>query len=212
MEASTPVCLVCGIPLPLSSKRRTLSPPLDVNREARGFPFAFICNRDFDCDSGSSPSYACKSCFAKLEKGSRQYSNIISLISDLRTTVREAGSIAVAMCEPFSSPSTVAPVSSGTQTELPQTALKRFWECEDTEPVPRRLRLTEQKQLETGVAAVTVNVPKSASVPQKRSLESWDTESTPKRCRLFPKEDDELPPEPSTPASVLKVSHNIWAT
>ena len=86
MEGSAPLCVVCGISVPLSSRRRTLNPPVVANEEARGFFLKFVadasCSQVFQDVSG--PAYACNPCFAKLERGNRHNSATVSLISELR--------------------------------------------------------------------------------------------------------------------------------
>ena len=138
MDSSTPLCVVCGLLLPQPSKRRTLYPPVAANDEARGFFLKFVVNAPLSriFQDGSRPDYACKPCFAKLERGSRQYSTTVSLISELRVAVRAAGKIEVAVSDPFCLPVTQA--SHGTQTESPQETRKRPRESGDVESTPKR--------------------------------------------------------------------------
>jgi hypothetical protein len=91
-----PLCFVCGKDLPLSSGRRTLHPPISPNEDVRTFflnvivgsraPYVFTTN---------GPKYACKPCYAKLEKGSKQYKAVLSLIGELRKVVKINGKIAI---------------------------------------------------------------------------------------------------------------------
>ena len=106
MEGSTPFCALCGISLPLSSKRRTLSSSVEANKEAVDFMLkSVVAVTPCDHDGNRFLSeYACRPCFAKLEKGSRHYKNTISLISELRVTARATASVEVAVNEPFPSP------------------------------------------------------------------------------------------------------------
>ena len=61
MEGSTLLCVVCGIHLPQSSKRRTLYPLVAANEEAHRFFLQFVadapCGQVFG--DGSRPEYAC---------------------------------------------------------------------------------------------------------------------------------------------------------
>ena len=83
MEGSAPLCVVS---VPLSSRRRTLYPPVVANEEARGFFLKFVADASSSqvFQDVSRPAYACKPCFAKLERGNRHYSATVSLISELR--------------------------------------------------------------------------------------------------------------------------------
>ena len=98
MAGSAALCVVCGVSVPLSSKRRTLYPPVVSNEEARGFFVKFIANSHV-LREVSRPTHACKPCFAKLERGNRQYNATLALISELRDTVR-ARNIAVSVSDP----------------------------------------------------------------------------------------------------------------
>ena len=83
MEGSSPLalCVVCGISVPQSSSRRTLYPPIVANEKGRGFFLKFVADAS-NFQDVPRPAYACKPCFAKLERGSRQYSATVSLISE----------------------------------------------------------------------------------------------------------------------------------
>ena len=83
---NAPLCVVCGISVPLSSRRRTLYPPVVANEEARGFFLKFVADASSSqvFQDVSRPAYACKPCFVKLERGNRHYSATVSLISELR--------------------------------------------------------------------------------------------------------------------------------
>ena len=61
MEGSAPLCVVCGISVPLSSRRRTLYAPVVANEEARGFFLADASSSQVFQDV-SRPAYACKPC------------------------------------------------------------------------------------------------------------------------------------------------------
>ena len=168
--------------------------------------------------------YACRPCFAKLEKGSRHYKNTISLISELRATARATASVKVAVNEPFPLPAdSSARVSHGTQTESPQAIQKRPRECDDAGPAPKRPRVTlsegdwDIEQQHPGITVIVqpaVNEPDTTPVARKRLLESQDAEFTPKGLRLTLSEGSETPTGPcrpqSSPASVLKVSYFIF--
>ena len=85
VEGSALLCVVCGISVPLSSRRRTLFPPVVANEEARGFFLKFVADASSSqvFQDVSRPAYACKPCFAKLETGNRHDSATVSLISEL---------------------------------------------------------------------------------------------------------------------------------
>ena len=83
VEGSAPLCVVCGISVPLSSRRRTLFPPVVANEEARGFFLKFVADASSSqvFQDVSRPAYACKPCFAKLETGNRHDSAILFHLS-----------------------------------------------------------------------------------------------------------------------------------
>ena len=82
-----------------------MSTSVEANKEAVEFMLKFVSATLSDHDGNRFRSqYACRPCFAKLEKGSRHYRNTISLISKLRAAARATGSIEVAVNEPFPSP------------------------------------------------------------------------------------------------------------
>ena len=92
-----PLCFVCGKDLPLSSGRRTLHPPISPNEDVRTFFLNFIIGASGpNVFRMNGPEYACKPCFSKLERGSKQHKAALSLIGELRKVVRIAGKIAIA--------------------------------------------------------------------------------------------------------------------
>ena len=202
MDGGTPLCVVCGADLPQPSKRRILYPSGVANEDAGRFFLKFVVNvpRGEIYQDGSRPQYTCKPCFAKLERGSRQYSTTVSLISELRIAVRAAGRpIAVSVSEPFSP---VARDSRGTQTDSgkPQEARKRPREGYDVDSTPKRPRLASdgggrQQGLQQQHDSMGVRE-REIVVPRSPLLTGTSTTSPGQRHQL------------PTPSSVLKVS--IW--
>ena len=84
-----PLCFVCEKDLPLSSGRRTLHPPISPNEDVRTFFLNFIVGASGpNVFRTNGPEYACKPCFSKLERGSKQHKAALSLIGELRKVVR----------------------------------------------------------------------------------------------------------------------------
>ena len=155
MDGGTPLCVVCGADLPQPSKRRILYPSGVANEDAGRFFLKFVVNvpRGEIYQDGSRPQYTCKPCFAKLERGSRQYSTTVSLISELRIAVRAAGRpIAVSVSDPFSP---VARDSRGTQTDSgkPQEARKRPRGVMMWTPLPKGLDLLQMEEGDSKVCS-----------------------------------------------------------
>lgn len=73
---------------------------VEVNEDAAEFMFKFVAATLAVTVIGTDfvPSiYACRPCFAKFEKGSRQYKHTILLISKLQAAARATGSIEVTL-------------------------------------------------------------------------------------------------------------------
>ena len=88
--------------LPLSSKQRTMSTSIEVNKEAVEFMLKFVAAMLSDRDGNRFRSeYTCRPCFAKFEKGCSHYKHTILLINELSTAARATGIIKVAVNEPF---------------------------------------------------------------------------------------------------------------
>ena len=96
IEGSMPFCMLCRIPLLLSSKQRTMSTSVEADKEAVKFMLTFVAGTLSDRDGIHA-----RPCFGKLEKGSRNYRSTIFFISKLRAAVRATESNEVAVNEPF---------------------------------------------------------------------------------------------------------------
>ena len=95
-------CMLCRIPLPLSSKQRTMSTSVEANKEAVKSMLTFVTATLSDHDGNwFRTEYTCRPWFAKLEKGSRH--RLFFFISKLRAAAQATESIEVAVNEPFPS-------------------------------------------------------------------------------------------------------------
>ena len=109
-------CIVCGV---RSDKKRTLHPAAPSNEKARHFFLnVLVPGQIFQ----QSQVYACRQCFAKLEKGSRQYSSTVSLIKELRASLCSTGGHPVAMDEPNLLPSDMSTCFQSAQKRSSENA------------------------------------------------------------------------------------------
>ena len=93
--------MLCRIPLLLSFQQRTMSTSVEADKEAVKFMLTFAAATLSDHDGNQfHTEYTCRTCFAKLENGSRHYRRTIFFISKLRAAAQATESIEV---EPFPS-------------------------------------------------------------------------------------------------------------